>query len=410
MRGDIPAAAARRSIVKNRRWLLCALLLVALSPFVPLRTLTAQLAPQFGDPLPDLAPDGLGLAFHFGKEKFMQVQTPETGLGPVYNGKSCVECHSNPVPGGSGASLENRVIRFAKQVQGEPFDPLLNLGGPNLQKSSVADELPGCSLAAEVVPPEANVTGIRQPPQLFGLGLIEAIPDSTILTNADPTDANGDGIAGRPNISNGVLGRFGWKAAVPTLLNFIGLAMVNELGVTNYLFPNEMLPQGQPIPTGCKITGDPEDVGAPRLSGLLFFTTYLGPPPRGPITDAVLRGEAVFTQIACTHCHTPSMKTGPNAIEALNEKDVPLYSDLLTHYMGGALDDHLIEGAVGGGRWRTAPLWGLRARKFFLHDGRTSELAAAIGLHGGEASGVRAQFVALPPNQKADLIVFLRSL
>ena len=94
----------------------------------------------------------------------------------------------------------------------------------------------------------------------------------------------------------------------------------------------------------------------------------------------------------------------------MNEKVVPLYSDLLTHYMGGALDDHIIEGAVGGGRLRTAPLWGLRARKFFLHDGRTSELVAAIGLHGGETSGVRAQFLALPPTQKADLVAFLRSL
>ncbi len=396
--------------MRNHWSLLLALPLIALSPFLPLRILTAQLAPQFGDPLPNLEPDGLLLAFQFGKEKFMQVQTLATGLGPVFNGRSCVECHSNPVPGGSGVSLENRVVRFAKKVQGEPFDPLLNLGGPNLQKSSVADELPGCSLAAEVVPPEANVTGMRQPPQLFGLGLIEAISDSTILANADPTDANGDGIAGRPNISNGVIGRFGWKAAVPTLLNCVGLAMVNELGVTNYLFPNEMLPQGQPIPPGCKVTGDPEDVGAPRLSGLLFFTTYLGPPPRGPITDALLRGEAVFTQVGCALCHTPSMKTGPHQIEALNEKDVPLYSDLLTHYMGGALDDRIIEGAVGGGRWRTAPLWGLRARKFFLHDGRTSELGAAIGLHGGEASGVRAQFLALPPNQKGDLVAFLRSL
>jgi len=396
--------------VRNRWSLLFALALVALSPFLPLRTLPAQLAPQFGDPLPNLEPDGLGLAFQYGKEKFTEVQTPETGLGPVYNGKSCAECHSNPVPGGSAVSLDNRVIRFARQVQGEPFDPLLNLGGPNLQKSSVANELPGCSLAAEVVPPEANVTGMRQPPQLFGLGLIEAIPDSTILANADPTDANGDGIAGRPNISNGVIGRFGWKAAGPTLLNFVGLAMVNELGVTSYLFPNEMSPQGQPIPPGCKITGDPEDIGAPRLSGLLFFTTYLGPPPRGPITDAALRGEAVFTQVGCALCHTPSMKTGAYQIEALSEKDVPLYSDLLTHSMGGALDDHIIEGAVGGGRWRTAPLWGLRARKFFLHDGRTSELVAAIGLHGGEASGVRAQFLALPPTQKADLVAFLRSL
>jgi len=101
--------------VKDRWWLLLVLPLVALSPFLPFRTLTAQIAPRFGDPLPNL-PDDLLLAFQFGKEKFMAVQTPATGLGPVYNGTSCVECHANPVPGGSGTSLDNRVTRFARQV------------------------------------------------------------------------------------------------------------------------------------------------------------------------------------------------------------------------------------------------------------------------------------------------------
>ena len=342
----------------------------------------------------------------------MAEETPATGLGPVYNGKSCAECHSNPAPGGSGISLDNRVTRFAQQLVNEPFDPLLNLGGPNLQKFSVADELPqgSCNLAAEVVPPEANVTGMRQPPPLFGLGLIQAIPDSTILANADLTDVNGDKIAGRPNISNGVIGRFGWKAAVPTILNFVGLAMVNELGVTNYLFPNEMLPQGKSIPEGCKITTDPEDADAARISTLMFFATYLAPPPRGPITPAVLRGETVFTQTGCALCHTPSMKTGPDALEALNEKEVPLFSDLLTHYMGGALDDHIPEEAVGGGRWRTAPLWGLRTRKFFLHDGRASDVVTAIRMHAGEANEARNRFLTLLPSQRADLIAFLHSL
>ncbi len=395
--------------MKFRQWLLLFLPLVALSPFLPFRTLTAQLAPQFGDPLPGL-PDDLLVAFQFGKGKFMAVQTPATGLGPVYNGKSCVECHSNPVPGGSGASPDNRVIRFARQVEGQPFDPLLNLGGPNLQKFSVADELPGCSLAGEVVPSEANLTAMRQPPPLFGLGLIQAIPDTTILANADPTDVNGDKIAGRANINGGVIGRFGWKAAIPTLVNFIGLAMVNELGVTNHVFPNEMSPQGRPIPLGCKITADPEDADISRIAGFMFFISNLAPPPRGPITAAAFQGETIFNQIGCALCHTPSMKTGPNALEALNEKDVPLFSDLLTHYMGGALDDHLIEGAAGGGRWRTAPLWGLRARRFFLHDGRTTSLTDAIRLHGGEASGVRDRFLNLPPSQRADLIAFLQSL
>lgn len=395
--------------MKSRPWLALLMPLAAIPFFLPLTPLTAQVAPEFGDPLSGLSDDQL-VAFQFGREKFAAIETPATGLGPVFNGRSCLECHSNPVPGGSGDSLDNRVVRFARRAEGQPFDPLLDLGGPNLQRFSVAGQLPGCALPPEVVPAEANLIGLRQPPQLFGLSLIQAIPDSTVLANADPNDTDGDGIAGRANISNGVIGRFGWKAAIPTILEFVGLALVNELGVTNHVFPNEMSPQGRPIPAGCDPAGDPEDGDAARLAGHLFFISNLGPPPRGPITDAALRGEAHFAQIGCAGCHTPSMKTGPNAIEALNQKDVPLYSDLLTHYMGGALDDGIIEGAAGGGRWRTAPLWGLRARRFFLHDARTDDLATAIRLHGGEASAARNRFLNLPASQRADIIAFLLSL
>src|SRR3972149_2936016 len=141
--------------MKPPRWLLLVLPLLSLSFFPPIRSLMAQVAPHFGDPLPGLSDADLA-AFAFGKEKFMAVQTPATGLGPVFNGRSCVACHSSPAPGGSGASLDNRVTRFARQVQGQPFDPLLHLGGPNLQKFSVGGELPGCSL------PPAGEAGRRR--------------------------------------------------------------------------------------------------------------------------------------------------------------------------------------------------------------------------------------------------------
>lgn len=393
------------------RWVVPLVLgsLVGLAFFLPLDRLRAQVAPEFGDPLPGLPEPQLG-AFQAGKQMFMRAESPQTGLGPVYNGKSCVECHSVPAPGGSAGSPENRVVRFAKQIEGRPFDPLINLGGPNLQRFSVADELPACSVAGEVVPAEANLTGLRQPPPLFGLGLIQAIPDSVIMANADPDDANGDGIAGRPNIDNGVIGRFGWKAAGPTVMNFVGLALVNELGITSHLFPSEMSPQGQPIPPGCKLTANPEDHDLSRLFGISAYLTFLAPPPRGSITDAVLRGEVVFGQVGCAGCHVSTLKTGSSHITALDQRDVRLFSDLLTHYMGSALDDHIPEGAVGGGRWRTAPLWGLRARQSFLHDGRAADLVTALRFHGGEASGSRARFFALPPRDRADLLAFLRSL
>lgn len=394
-----------------RRWLIVVVLgsLAGLLLLFPAAKLIAQVTPEFGGPLADL-PASMIAGFETGKQAFMRVETPATGLGPVYNGKSCVECHSVPTPGGSGASLDTRATRFAQQLEGQPFNPLLNLGGPNLQKDSVADDLPSCHLAGEVVPPQANLTGRRQPPPLFGLGLIQAIPDTAILANADPNDANGDGIAGRANIDNGIIGRFGWKATSPTILHFVGLALVNELGITNHLFPSEMSPQGQPIPPGCKLTSDPEDADASRLAGITNFLTFLSPPPRGPITDAVLRGEAIFKQVDCASCHSPSLKTGGSPVPALNQRDVPLFSDLLTHYMGGALDDRIPEGAVGGGRWRTAPLWGLRVRQFYLHDARTSDLVAAIRFHGGEARQVRDRFFALPLQDQGDLIAFLRSL
>lgn len=351
----------------------------------------------------------LGL-FQAGRQQFETVENPFTGLGPVFNGRSCAECHSVPVVGGSAPSLQNLAHRFARDADGEPFDPLLVRGGPILQAFSVSAELPGCVLPPEVVPPEATEHSLRLPPSLLGLGLIEAIPDAEILARADPNDANDDGIAGRPNISNGVVGRFGWKAAGPTVLDFVALAMVSELGITNWAYATETLPQGGPIPVGCDFAPEIEDADASRLAALTAFVRFLAPPPRGPITAEVSRGEALFAQIGCASCHTPSMRTGPSGTPSMNQVEVPLYSDLLTHYMGGPLNDHIVEGAAAGGRWRTAPLWGLRARPFFMHDGRATDLTAAINVHRGESSDSRRAFRRLSATDRNDLLAFLNSL
>jgi CxxC motif-containing protein (DUF1111 family) len=373
------------------------------------RVLSAQSRPGFGEPLADL-PASLLAAFEEGRQRFAMEETPATGLGPVFNGRSCLTCHRVPLPGGSGGSGEAFVIRFGLQAPGQPFNPLLNVGGPSLQRRSVAEDLESCQLAGEMLPHEANAVGRRQPAPLFGLGLIQAIPESAIAARADPDDADGDGIAGRPNVSNGVIGRFGWKAAVATVADAVGLSLIGELGITNFLYPNELSPQGVPHASGCKITADIEDFDASRLAGITAFLSFMSAPPRGSITEAVVRGETLFAQTGCSSCHTPVMKTGPNALPGLNHVDVPLYSDLLTHDMGGALDDRIAEGAAGGERWRTAPLWGLRARQFYLHDGRTSDLTTAIALHGGEARPSRDLFANLSAAQRADLLAFLRSL
>jgi CxxC motif-containing protein (DUF1111 family) len=384
------------------------------------RVLVAQPGPQVGEPLPNLPP-ALRAAFDEGRRRFLVEETPATGLGPVYNDKSCRGCHSIPVAGGSAETAEAFVMRFGRvgvqdsdrfglQTPSMAFNAMLNLGGPTIQRRSIADEAPACRLAGETVPQEATATGLRQPAPLFGLGLIQAIPEATILARADPTDANGDGLAGRPNTQNGILGRFGWKASVATIYDFVGLALLSEIGITNSLYPNELSPQGQLIPPGCKTTPDVEDADGARLNNITAFLTFMGPPPRGPVTDVTRRGENLFIKIGCATCHTPVMKTGPSSNPALNQVDVPLYSDLLTHYVGAVLDDRVAEGDVGGGRWRTPPLWGLRLRKFYLHDGRTSDLVETISLHSGEAHAAREAFVGLSRTQQADLIAFLQSL
>jgi CxxC motif-containing protein (DUF1111 family) len=404
------------------RWLVTALLaaLTLIDVPGPVRPLTAQTGPQAGDPLPNL-PAAMLASFNEGRRRFMATETVETGLGPVFNDRSCLACHSIPTTAGSGKSEATFVTRFGRvglqesdrfglQTPSMPFNALLSLGGPTIQRRSVTEDLPDCRLVGEVVPREATAVGPRQPSPLFGLGLIQAIPEASILARADPTDANRDGIAGRANTANGIIGRFGWKASVATIADFVGLALINEIGITNLLYPNELSPQGRPIPPGCKRTPDIEDADGARLTSLTAYLTFLSGPPRGSITDAVRRGESLFAKVGCVACHTPVMKTGPSSNPALNEVEVPLYSDLLTHYVGVPLDDQIPDGDIGGGRWRTPPLWGLRARKFFLHDGRTSDLTQAIALHGGEGLIAREAFLALSPAAQAELIAFLQSL
>lgn len=364
---------------------------------------------SFGEPLEGL-PAGLAAAFEEGRQRFAMEETPAIGLGPLYSARSCGACHTVPALAGSAARPDAFTVRFGRQTPGQPFDPLLNAGGPSQERLSVAGELEDCHLAAEVVPSEANAVGLRQPLPLFGLGLIQAIPETTILARADPDDSDGDGIAGRAHASHGLLGRFGWKAAVASIADFVGRSLVGELGITNFLYSYEPAPQGGPIPSACRIAADIEDFDASRLAGMTAFLSFMSAPPRGPITEAARRGETLFAQVGCAGCHTPVMKTGPSSTAGLNLVDVPLYSDLLTHDMGAALDDGIAEGSAEGRRWRTPPLWGLRVRRFYLHDGRTSDLASAIALHGGEAGRSRDGFAALSAAQQADLVAFLRSL
>ena len=361
------------------------------------------------NPLPDLTPQETA-HFMAGLEDFLEVETVEDGLGPVFNGKSCAECHAVPSVGGSepnvGVARETRIGRLFNKV----FDPLdgsvsVNRGGGLLQQRAI--NLPGCHLKGEVVPPEATFVSLRISTPLFGAGLIEAILDATILAN----QSNG----GRPNYvfnpdTGGTeLGRFGWKAQVATLHQFAGDAYLNEMGITNPSFPHENLPQGEPIPSGCDTVADPEDDGS-GVTAFTNFMRFLAPAPRRPVTVQVQLGEQVFSQIGCASCHVPTMTTGPNSVAALSNQRVNLFSDLLLHAMGAGLADGIEQGRAKGDEFRTAPLWGLSRRDRFMHDGGSNTIEKAILRHGGEAQNARDRFGGLSPADHDALLAFLDSL
>jgi len=359
------------------------------------------------NPLPGLTPAQL-VDFNAGLDEFEEVDTVEEGLGPVFNGKSCAECHAVPSTGGSepnvGVARETRVSRIFKGR----FDPLdgsvsVDRGGQLLQQRAIAVE--GCTAKGEVVPPEATLVSSRNSTPLFGAGLIEAIPERTILGN--------QGNGGRPNyVSNpdtGTtgLGRFGWKAQVATVHQFAGDAYLNELGITNPSFPHENRPQGQPIQPGCDTVLDPEDDGE-NVTAFTDFMRFLAPAPRGPITLQVQLGEKVFSQIGCASCHVPKMMTGRNSVAALSNKPVNLFSDLLLHDIGTG--DGIEQGLATGNDFRTAPLWGLSRRGRFMHDASSNKIEDAIQRHRVESQNARDGFVGLPQSDHDALLAFLGSL
>ena len=359
------------------------------------------------NPLPGLTPAQL-VDFNAGLDEFEEVDTVEEGLGPVFNGKSCAECHAVPSTGGSepnvGVARETRISR----IFNGRFDPLdgsvsVDRGGQLLQQRAIAVE--GCTAKGEVVPPEATLVSSRNSTPLFGAGLIEAIPERTILGN--------QGNGGRPNyVSNpdtGTtgLGRFGWKAQVATVHQFAGDAYLNELGITNPSFPHENRPQGQPIQPGCDTVLDPEDDGE-NVTAFTDFMLFLAPAPRGPITLQVQRGEKVFSEIGCASCHVPKMMTGRNSVAALSNKPVNLFSDLLLHDIGTG--DGIEQGLATGNDFRTAPLWGLSRRGRFMHDASSNKIEDAIQRHRVESQNARDGFVGLPQSDHDALLAFLGSL
>lgn len=364
--------------------------------------------PQPGGALPGLTAAELAL-FDAGKEEFLNVETPESGLGPIFNNVSCVSCHSAPVAGGSS---EIFVTRFGRTLNGV-FDPIEALGGSLLQDHAIDPAV------QEVIPPEANTVARRQAPPLFGLGLIEAIPDETIRSLALRRAM--DGITGHAaiitDIATGLerIGRLGMKCQHASILGFSADAYLNEMGITNRFFPHENAPNGNaPLLALFDATLDPEDVADPvtnrsDIDTVADFQRLLAPPLPLPFSRAAQEGQRVFADIGCAHCHVPQLTTGASTVAALNLKPVNLYSDLLLHDMG-SLGDGIAQSAAGAREMRTTPLWGLRFRAPYLHDGRAATIDAAIRGHNGQGKAARDRYTALRRQDSRALLEFLGSL
>ncbi|HJT20067.1 MAG TPA: di-heme oxidoredictase family protein [Nitrospira sp.] len=408
-----------------------------------------------GSMLPGLTPMEQQ-AFGRGREVFQEVASvrgsvpnTEAGLGPRFNLDSCAGCHAQPDVGGSSPPVNPQVDVAKKEGAANDLPPFIRRDGPvrearfkfnfdgtpdggvhALFTITGRGDAPGCAIQQ----PDFRTALARQnvvfriPTPVFGAGLIMAIDDDTILANAQAQSSRKQslGIRGRANTSgnDGTVTRFGWKAQNKSLELFAAEAYNVEQGVTNDVFPQE-----RDEASACYFNATPEsqtnlDAATPleAPSDVVMFALFmklLAPPVPAADTDSVVRGRRLFADVGCALCHTPTLHTGKNSVGALNDKDANLYSDLLIHNMGTGLADDVSQGKATGDEFRTAPLWGLGKRIFFLHDGRTKDLLEAIQAHAGqgsmhyppsEANQVISQFNRLSEIDKQHVLNFLRAL
>lgn len=427
------------------------------------------------------------LVFILGKSLFEKIwvsspssTTASDGLGPLYNARSCQSCHirngrgqptSPKKPSLMAASM---MMRLSIPAQTEQHKADLAAGrigvipepiyGTQLQDFSVQGllsegkatirykEIP-IKLSTEAPnPTEQSVISLRAPiytieqlnygplpnniqmspriaPMMIGLGLLAAISETDILAKEDPNDIDGNGISGRANRvwniqqQQTTLGRFGWKAGNPTLLQQNNAALHSDIGISSPMFPlgaGECTVQQtdcRSFPNGNSIHLDNAEASAQMVDLIEFYTRNLAVPKRrNSQTPAVLSGQITFAQIGCHSCHTPRYETPSNAPTAQANQVIWPYTDLLLHDMGEALADHRPEFQASGREWRTPPLWGVGLTKAvsqhtqFLHDGRARNLYEAILWHGGEAQASKASFMQLPLQDRNNLITFLESL
>jgi CxxC motif-containing protein (DUF1111 family) len=374
-----------------------------------LLTLGGGRPPQFGDPLPGLTPDLLA-RFQAGKAVFDKNFDPPGGLGPVFNDTSCTNCHTQGGDGGGGDTLETR---FGELTDGV-FNQLLNLDGQLLHSKGIG-LFNGVDFVGETVPAVANVVARRRTNPLFGLGLVDAVPDETFQDLAQFQQTFTAATAGRVNMQIDVfsgqprVGRFGWKSQIGTVLTFSGNAFLNEMGITTPFFPHENAPGGnQALLAANPARSNPNDTTATVMQ-LNDHTTLLAPPPRKAPTRRSEAGAVLFDAIGCVNCHVPAFQTGPNTIAALDRVFFFPYSDFLIHDMG-ALGDGIVQNGAQGNEMRTAPLWGARVRTSFLHDGRATTLRDAILAHEGQGGAARDLFSVLTAREQDEIVAFINSL
>jgi CxxC motif-containing protein (DUF1111 family) len=395
------------------------------------------------------------------------IANTSSGLGPRFNLDSCGGCHAHPAAGGSSPGTNPQVAVATRNGARNTLPSFITLHGPVREARFVnradgtadggvhdlfvisgrRDAPFGCNITQENFAAQLSADNVvfRIPTPVFGAGLVEAIPDNTIVANqnANASLKKTLGISGHPNHTgnDGTITRFGWKAQNKSLMVFSGEAYNVEQGISNEVFMQEReetpacFARGFTTPDdlshfdGVAAIDTPNDVE--RFS---FFMRFLAPPTPAPDTTSIQRGRAIFADggtinrvtlpgAHCTACHTASLKTGNSEVVGISNQQANLFSDLLVHNMGTGLADGVSQGEASGDEFRTAPLWGVGQRIFFLHDGRTSDLVAAIKAHkssGSEANTVVDIFFGNAPadstgariteSQRQDVLNFLRSL
>ena len=369
-----------------------------------------------------------GDTFALDQAQFERRHDPSTGLGPVFNGTACVECHNNGVAGAASQFTEQRVGH--NDANGNFVNPTvaINEGAATITGRSIVNDRSICPQAQEHVPDTENVRTLRGVLNTLGDGFVESVDDKTFLAIAANQAATTNGVIHGEAIQVPIfeapgktgVGKFGWKDQDPTILSFSGDAYLNEMGVTNRLKPKD-------VTSVCKVTTDLEDkpdaLGMADIDHFAQFIRGTQVPPRDTAlaaTPDATTGQSLFNSIGCVTCHVASLTTDPPGTvinggtytvpAALGNKVFHPFGDFLLHDVGTG--DGIVQAgpADTANKLRTAPLWGLHIKSRFMHDNASATLSDAIQRHGGEAQGVIESFKFLSASQQQQLITFLKSL